>query len=770
VHEDVTVARQPRPDLEAMKTLMDPAPFEAARSAAAAALLTPVVPVPAVDVGGSSVPTLLLAKTLNDPDAEARAQAIRDSVLGSAPTAPAAPKQNLAKTMMMGGDASATPPAAKQPEAQGAPAASSDRPTATHDDATAHGRADPSPLSRSVLSPQAWLPPNEGAPSGAGVEVNRVVSLGPPEAAAAVAPAATAPVPATAPARAGNPAARTMLGMPASDLKLPPANVGGSAGPLGGTVPLGGPQAESAAPAAQQHVQKTMLGVAIPGIAPTHGAGAPPQGAPPPQGGPAPVDLRSKQSTMLGVAIPGIAPSHGAGGGRGGTAQLPQAHQPAPMPMPSQVQNTALGAMAPPELKIVPRPRTLIDEPLPAAPQIPEKKGVPALAVVGIITVLVVLLGGVGVYVATRGGGTLTAVPQLDENGRESLKIGCPTCPDGTTIALGASSATVTASAAVLPLPAPLSIGDNDLTVKIDRPAGARDEDVKIHVPVAYRVRADLSTLSTRPPTITVRVEATPGSTVSVEEKPVTLDATGRGAHAIDLSEETRGTGGSKTFERKIPFSITPKGGTLESGQLTARTAIVALALDAPGTELITDKTSAAVAGQTRPGATVTIDGQGVAVDAEGRFGVRLELPAGEKQLELVASAPPLAPRIAKVKITRVPSLEAASKGEDAQNPVGYDVFGAAPASKLGERAMVEGEVVEARVTAGHTVLIVDDKKTCAKGATCLVRVVHGDEDKAARGDTVRVYGRVRGAVTASGKTMPDLEASLVLPLKAARK
>ena len=119
-------------------------------------------------------------------------------------------------------------------------------------------------------------------------------------------------------------------------------------------------------------------------------------------------------------------------------------------------------------------------------------------------------------------------------------------------------------------------------------------------------------------------------------------------------------------------------------------------------------------------------------------------------------------------------SLADAAKGEDAQNPVGYDVFGADPASKVGTKVLVEGEVVDARVTAGHTVLLIEDKKHCGKnatspGASCLVRVVHGDEDKAARGDTMRAYGHVLGSVTASGKTVPDIEASLVLPIKAAK-
>ena len=215
---------------------------------------------------------------------------------------------------------------------------------------------------------------------------------------------------------------------------------------------------------------------------------------------------------------------------------------------------------------------------------------------------------------------------------------------------------------------------------------------------------------------------------------------------------------------------ITPKGGKEESGQLTARTTIVPLALDAPGRWLVTDKGTAAVAGQTRAGSVVTIDGQPVPVDPGGRFGVRVELSAlGDKPLEIVASAPPLAPRIARVKVTHVASLVDAAKAADAESPIGFEVFGADPGSKVGQKAVVEGEVVDARAAAGHTVLLIDEKKKCAKGQTCLVRVVHGDEDKAGRGDIVRAYGHILGSVTASGKTVPDVEASLVLMVKAAK-
>ena len=166
----------------------------------------------------------------------------------------------------------------------------------------------------------------------------------------------------------------------------------------------------------------------------------------------------------------------------------------------------------------------------------------------------------------------------------------------------------------------------------------------------------------------------------------------------------------------------------------------------------------------------MTIDGQNVPVDGQGRFGVRVELAnVGEKPLEIVASAAPQAPRIARVRVVRVASLEAAAKELEGQTPLTFESFGAAPASKVGQKAVVEGDVVDARAAGGHTVMLVDSKRGCAKGATCLVRVVYGEEAKVARGDTVRVYGRLLGSVTASGKTVPELRAVLVLPVKVAK-
>jgi hypothetical protein len=535
-----------------------------------------------------------------------------------------------------------------------------------------------------------------------------------PEPAPAAAPAPSAPMTAAGSDK------QTMVGMPS----------------VGMPAPQPAPPAQGAA---FPPVQKTMIGVAIPGIAPTHEKPAPS----PQQAVPAPSD---RAGTLLGIAAPGIAPLNAGAQQRaafGGTQALP----------------------SPPPPPIVPAPAALVMEPIPEPPQLAKKKGISALAVVGIVFALVAVVGAGAAFVILRSGAPLSAQPQLDETGKESLKIRCESCPDGTTIALGASSSKVEGATTLLPLPAPLSIGDNDLEMKIDRPPPGRDETVKVHVPVAYRVKADLSTLAVSPAAITVRVEALAGTEVTVDGKPIALDGSGKGSATIDVAAEVEGPSDeSKTIDRKIPFAIKSKAGAVENGQLVVRTGVAPLHLDAPGLELFTDRAAGNVAGQVKPGATVTIDGQNVAVDAQGRFGVRVELPAdGEKTIAIVANAPPLAPRTVRAKLVRVAALDAAAKTLDARTPMGFDAYSADPKAKAGQLVLVEGELQYVRGNQGSTIMAVEEKNCAAGSGACVVRVVHGEEVRAVAGDTVRAYGRLQGTTSLNGKTIPDVQGSLVL-------
>jgi zinc-ribbon domain len=556
------------------------------------------------------------------------------------------------------------------------------------------------------------------------------------EAPAPVAPVAPVPAPAaplgSRPANANanaNANAKTMLGMSASDF-LPPGLAAPPSSPAAARFD-GQPRQEN----------RTMLGVAMPGIAPTHGG----QAAPAPQ-------PRDNQ-TMLGVAMPGIAPTHESG-------RPPENAPRAAVP----VRPKPLAALPP----IVPAPAPLALEAMPRAPVIVANKGFPLAAVAGGIGTLV-LVAGVAVFFLWKGGTTLLVSPRLGPTGREQLHLVCEACKDGTSASLEGAKATFTNKQADLDLKTPLKVGDNPFTIEINRAGTGRDEAIKAIVPVAYRVRADLADIASDPPVITVRVEALPGTDVRVDGKPVALDVHGAGAFAIDISSETDGPSDEgKVIEKTIPYEVVPKNGKSEKGTVAARVGVIPLRVDAPGSHAVTESARFWVAGRTSKGGIVSLNGRPVAVAPNGAFGDAIDAPApGESVIVVRATAPQVAPRTVHLAVKRVQHLEPEAKAFEAAHPasssLGYDAIIGNIAASAGQEIVVEGDVLESRVQNHQTVIIVDDRRGCAKGP-CVARVVHGEDTALKPGETIRAYGRITRAVsTSDGKSVPEVEADFLV-------
>jgi hypothetical protein len=405
----------------------------------------------------------------------------------------------------------------------------------------------------------------------------------------------------------------------------------------------------------------------------------------------------------------------------------------------------------------------LDNEPAPLPPRIVKKKGIPLAAVALGIAGLLVAAAGATVLLL-RGSAPITAEPRLDSDGNDLLHLRCESCQDGTVVDLAGSSATFHGAEADLPLKAPLHVGDNPLALHVDRPGMGRDETVSVVVPVSFRIRADLATLGAPRPTITVRVEATPGTQVQVDGQPVSLDANGHGAHAIDISQETEGPSDeSRTVSRSIPYAVTPKHGAEEKGAVAIRAAVVPLRVDAPGTHAVIDAPSFVVSGRAAKGGTVTVNGQAAPLSAEGAFEAPVQANAvGDVPVEVRAESPPFAPRTIHLTVKRVESLE----GEVARydDAVSYDAVAADVASHVGKTFVVEGEVEEARVLGQRTVVLATTHRGCARGKACLVRVVLGRPMPLRGGDGIRAYGRVAGSVAGpSGKPIPEVEADFAI-------
>ncbi len=462
---------------------------------------------------------------------------------------------------------------------------------------------------------------------------------------------------------------------------------------------------------------------------------------------------------MLGVAIPGIAPLRPGEGTQGAAGPLrPDATLRNREALPRGVDG--------PLPAVLPAPAPMADVPAPPPPRIVRKGGVPLVAVALAAGALVVV-GGAAIAFLWHGAPPISALPHVTPEGTDVLHLTCDaaSCKDGTIATIDGASATFAAGAADLPLAQPLHVGQNALSLHVDRPGMGRDEVVALSVPVAYRVRADVGGMSGAHPSILIHVEALAGSDVHVADKSVTLDANGVGTYAIDESAATEGPADeSRVVSLDVPYTVASAGRPAEAGTVSARVAVAPLHVDAPGPRAVIDTEQVLLAGRAAKGATVTVDGAAATVAADGTFEKSVSVTApGEVSVEVRSGTTTLTPRTVHIAIKRVTSLVDEAKAFEKQATLGYDAALANLASDAGRPIVVDGEVVEPRASGHRTLLLVDDRRGCAKGP-CLARVVIGQEVAVARGDRLRAYGRVaRAFATPSGQTVPEIEADFVL-------
>lgn len=589
--------------------------------------------------------------------------------------------------------------------------------------------------------------------------------------------AAPAHTPAVEPGGAARVAAsKTVLGMSSRDL-MPPPNANAAPAPAS-------PQAPPSNPASQAHVgvgagaiagaaNRTVLGMpAIGGLVASAGPSSTAGGG----GGGLP---GGAQKTMLGVAIPGIAPlSPGstAPTAPGSTAPVSGARVPVQNENRTMLGVPAVGAAPPPQplttgmFPVAPAPPPLELEPLPAPPRIVKRKGVPIALVLGGLLALLIGLGGVGILLS-KAASPLVVHPRLSAKGTDVLHVTCDTCPDGTFVSVAAAVGTAAEfknKEADLDLAAPLVIGENAFTLKLDRPGMSRDEEVKARVPVEYRIRTDFSAIGDPAPALKIVVEAAPGATVILDGKPFPLDAKGKGVLPIDLTAECTGMADeTRTIEKNIPYEVTIKNRT-EKGSVAARVGVPALRVDAPLRHTVIGSDRFYVAGRTVKGAAITVNGRPVTVDATGMFAEPFGAPtSADIAIEVRASMLSAASRTVTLKLRKSEALEAqARSAEKAQTaPGSYADLLANVAPSVGKTRAIEGDLVEVRQTNRQSVMLVRDKRNCDRADGCMFRVLHGAELDAKPGRKVLVVGRVTRTLTAGGSTVPEIEAEFVVPL-----
>lgn len=566
-----------------------------------------------------------------------------------------------------------------------------------------------------------------------------------------------------------SPASRTMLGVAS-----PVAGASGAAASAASRTIVGMPAAAlstpglSAEPVPPAPSSRTLLGV-TPGIEtgsrsvdPARtvvGVGSP---VSPPPLAPRAVHANDPSGrTMIGVAMPGIAPI---GAGDGVEDDDPRAPEPA----------HELGATIAPHHHPVAwskprderaRPRRIAPAPVPVV-QAP-KSAAPRKAIAVVATAVALVTGALLFALFWPSPPPLAARVRADAGGREVVEIRCSSCPDGTRVSVGEASATLTGGAGELAPASPLSVGDNLLKVQIDRPGNGRDEAVNVHLNVAYRIRPDLSALQGDRPSIQVVVEAAAGTTVALDGKDVPLIA-GRAIETIDVSDACTGLSDeTSTLSRQIPYAIRPRDGAPEQGTVNVSVPLPMLHIDAPGPHAVIDGKSFVLAGRASRGAEVLAAGRPIPVRPDGTFAQTMNVSSvGATQIEVRARLAGGAPRLTRIAVRRVDSLDTAAREFTAQSPapLSYAAIAADMSAAVGKAAVVTGEVIEVRALNDQhqtiVLLSVPPRAGCTQpSGECHVRLVQGSLGKLARGDVIAAYGWVATPFAVTGKPpIPELQ------------
>ena len=564
-------------------------------------------------------------------------------------------------------------------------------------------------------------------------------------------PLASPTPPATGAAASTRQAARTMLGMvspsfgptpsaptssPAGAVQAGPAQfISGVPAPAA----FGPPGSSTPGPASSVPASLVSASVGPASVGPASvGAGS----ASASQKGSAAKKLGPSNRTMLGVVVPGV---------EGLLSEGPVSSAQAPEPIADPVDLSVAG---------IPSPR---------------KRGSGCLLAV-LASAILVAIGALGAFVyfrfVARGPAVMAAIAQTPAG--EVVRIQLPDAVPGTVVRYAGTERPVEQGVAELPLAADtLRLGDNVLNVEIV--AGNTTTAVPITLTVEYRVRAELSGLEAIPPSISVVIEALPGSSVRVGGAAVALDGAGHGRVEVPVASLTTATDGS--LSHVAEYVVTTPAGEAATGTLTTRIPVAPLELTQPLDGAVTDRTSVWVAGRTAApsvgqAARIAIEGHETPVGGDGSFRVEVPLPPpgpdGRTSLHLVARRPGSAPRAVTVTVRRVPDVRRAASEVAVDRRLDYGQLAEAPEAARGRVLALEGQVYNADVQDGHGVLQML-VRGCSRTDRCPVWVNYAPAEPVQPGAVVRVVGVGSGtqqfrAESGETRTVPRVDATYVVP------
>ncbi len=528
------------------------------------------------------------------------------------------------------------------------------------------------------------------------------------------------------------PFAGTMLGMPVPSVTAP-------------TPPSASPPPAQSAPA-KPLLASTMVGVA-PFLQPPPPAVHPPavgaQGAPRPLAstvvGLAPPVLPGQptqrrqqnvpKSTILGVALPGIAPTH--------AAPAPVAFASADAPLP--VAPIVAPAFVPP--------------PPPTAPDLPPRPAARASRAPAIALAVVAVLGlvvAVTLVLLLRPKAPPAMSGELaGEPAAPKLIVSCSACGAGSELELGGKKAQFTQGKATVAIdPTDARVGKHDFTGTL-RVGSGRAQAITLQVLVPFSVRPSLAPLAKGVGEVDVELElADEVSAVTIDGKKVPIvNHLAREAVAIPPPE-----GEARAFEKVVAYAVGWAGGE-RKGSVKLVVPYASLKLGLPGRRAyVVGDAELDVTGRATPKATVRLgsgaDAPSVTADKDGAFKARVKIGAGDEKLELLAFGAQAAPRSIALPITHAASWAEVEKSLRAQAK-GSAAAVAAPAEHLDQVVDVKADVVTLFEEDGRAGFRGDvhDKDAADGGIGAPVRVLLPSGASVQKGDVVEVLGVLTRAV-----------------------
>ncbi len=540
-------------------------------------------------------------------------------------------------------------------------------------------------------------------------------------------------------------------------------------------VPSGG----ALAPRDQGH--ETLMG--IPALSSSHGAPAPAIATSPQPWG-APADAGPHAATWPGAeSAPRVQATTEPGFGVAASWSEAHAHA-AQAPASSAPSPYAAHAAAAPHVEPVqaspdrayerpsftdarPRHAVTYDERVAwAKPAEKPKRSLLVPMIVAAVALLALVGGAAGAYLAHRATESRVRAHVATVGGFDALVVEVPRADYGARVRFQGRDVPLVAARAVVPLgDTRLAVGENRLALGLVDGDGVAEE-VPLDVTVAYRIRPDLSGLTSEPPRFRVEVEAIPGTLVELAGQALALDAQGRGHRDFPLHARALGN----VLTERVPYRVLPEGGVPESGEVVARIPIATLELDRPGSALVTDAPNVAIEGAAHSTATVTVNGAPVPV-RDGRFAHVLALPeVGEHEITVVARQAGHAPDRESITVRRVANLAEEARSYEVDPTLTYARIAADPAGHRGKRVALDGIVYNVEVHRGESMLQVLASR-CGE-ARCPVWVTYPAATDVQLNHAVRVLGEVDGEqrfrTTGPNEqilTVPRIRAVYVLPL-----